>query len=162
MEDFSIYHIPCNVDVDWHSLQPTLFDETFKGQQNKAVLTGSNHSDEAENTRPVSAYAMFFRERQIFAKKSFPNATFGDISRIVAAEWDALGKNEREKYKSRTEQLRRKQIKMAVNGRLQLIFGSSTSGRLSTINGKSDKKPLKPLSERQNHVLLSSCKQNKT
>ncbi|VDL63215.1 unnamed protein product [Nippostrongylus brasiliensis] len=48
------------------------------------------------NFRPVSAYAMFFRERQIFAKKSFPNATFGDISRIVAAEWDALGKNERD------------------------------------------------------------------
>lgn len=49
----------------------------------------------AHDSRPVSAYAMFFKERQTFAKLSCPHATFGDISRFVAAEWDALGKQER-------------------------------------------------------------------
>lgn len=38
---------------------------------------------------------MFFRERQTIAKKTFPEATFGDISRIVAAEWDSLGAHEK-------------------------------------------------------------------
>ncbi|PIO53485.1 hypothetical protein TELCIR_25179, partial [Teladorsagia circumcincta] len=48
-----------------------------------------------DSSRPVSAYAMFFKERQARAKKTFPHATFGDISRIVAAEWDALEKHEK-------------------------------------------------------------------
>ncbi|VDP35956.1 unnamed protein product [Heligmosomoides polygyrus] len=99
MDDFSIYHIH-NTDIDWHAIQPTFFNVT----QN-AAKTLDNEQEEkleldesievGENTRPVSAYAMFFKERQVFAKLSCPHATFGDISRFVAAEWDALGKLER-------------------------------------------------------------------
>ncbi|VDN35283.1 unnamed protein product [Cylicostephanus goldi] len=32
----------------------------------------------------------------MIVKKSFPDATFGNISKIVAAEWDSLGKHEKE------------------------------------------------------------------
>uniref|UniRef100_A0A0N4X6T8 HMG box domain-containing protein n=1 Tax=Haemonchus placei TaxID=6290 RepID=A0A0N4X6T8_HAEPC len=48
-----------------------------------------------DSNKLVSAYAMFFKERQTYVKKSFPHATFGDISRIVAAQWDALEKHEK-------------------------------------------------------------------
>ena len=40
--------------------------------------------------RPVSAYAMFFRDTQAAIKGQNPAATFGDISKIVAAMWDNL------------------------------------------------------------------------
>ena len=40
--------------------------------------------------RPVSAYALFFRDTQAAIKRSSPRASFGDISKRVAALWDAL------------------------------------------------------------------------
>jgi hypothetical protein len=40
--------------------------------------------------RPVSAYALFFRDTQAAIKGQNPNASFGDVSKIVASMWDAL------------------------------------------------------------------------
>ncbi|VDO87164.1 unnamed protein product, partial [Soboliphyme baturini] len=40
--------------------------------------------------RPVSAYAMFFRDTQATIKGQSPNASFGEVSKIVAFMWDAL------------------------------------------------------------------------
>ena len=40
--------------------------------------------------RPVSAYAMFFRDTQAQIKNQNPAATFGEVSKIVAAMWDGL------------------------------------------------------------------------
>ncbi|VDK19646.1 unnamed protein product [Anisakis simplex] len=39
---------------------------------------------------PVSAYALFFRDTQAAIKGRTPNATFGEVSKIVASMWDAL------------------------------------------------------------------------
>ncbi|EPB78874.1 HMG box [Ancylostoma ceylanicum] len=112
-----------------------------------------NDSDKAEvlADQPVSAYAMFFKERQIVAKKSFPEATFGDISRMVAAEWDSLGINEKSAYKRRTEHLRRMHIKMAAKERVQRIcsnMGEKYKERMS--DEKRPRRDVKPLATRQN------------
>jgi len=40
--------------------------------------------------RPVSAYALFFRDTQAVIKGKHPNASFGEVSKIVASMWDAL------------------------------------------------------------------------
>ena len=40
--------------------------------------------------RPVSAYAMFFRDTQAQIKNQNPAATFGEVSKIVASMWDSL------------------------------------------------------------------------
>lgn len=40
--------------------------------------------------RPVSAYAMFFRDTQTTIKKEQPAATFGEVSKMVAGLWDNL------------------------------------------------------------------------
>ncbi len=40
--------------------------------------------------RPVSAYALFFRDTQAAIKGSNPNASFGEVSKIVASMWDNL------------------------------------------------------------------------
>lgn len=41
-------------------------------------------------SRPVSAYALFFRDTQAAIKGQNPNASFGEVSKIVASMWDVL------------------------------------------------------------------------
>lgn len=41
-------------------------------------------------SRPVSAYALFFRDTQAAIKSHNPTASFGEMSKIVAAMWDSL------------------------------------------------------------------------
>ncbi|KIH45774.1 hypothetical protein ANCDUO_24180 [Ancylostoma duodenale] len=94
---------------------------------------------------------MFFKERQTVAKKSFPEATFGDISRIVAAEWDSLGAHQKSAYKRRTEQLRKMHIKMAAKERVQRICSSMGKAyREGTSDEKRARRDVKPLATRQN------------
>lgn len=38
----------------------------------------------------VSAYALFFRDTQAAIKGQNPNASFGEVSKIVASMWDTL------------------------------------------------------------------------
>ena len=45
--------------------------------------------------RPVSAYALFFRDTQAAIKGQNPNASFGEVSKIVASMWDNLDAGEK-------------------------------------------------------------------
>ena len=40
--------------------------------------------------RPVSAYALFFRDTHAAIKGQNPNALFSEVSKIVASMWDVL------------------------------------------------------------------------
>ncbi|KRY56845.1 TOX high mobility group box family member 3 [Trichinella britovi] len=54
--------------------------------------------DPNEPQKPVSAYALFFRDTQATIKGQNPNASFGEVSKIVATLWDGLNadaKNQR-------------------------------------------------------------------
>lgn len=44
----------------------------------------------------MSAYALFFRDTQAAIKGQNPNATFGDVSKIVASMWDSLGEEQKQ------------------------------------------------------------------
>ena len=46
--------------------------------------------------KPVSAYALFFRDTQAAIKGQNPNATFGEVSKIVASMWDGLGEEQKQ------------------------------------------------------------------
>ncbi|XGW19907.1 hypothetical protein V3C99_003610 [Haemonchus contortus] len=166
MEDFSIYHIPSR-DIDWHSIQPTFFQQKANREVNEGEvrysMKESNEKSETSRTdsdsnKLVSAYAMFFKERQTYVKKSFPHAIFGDISRIVAAQWDALEKHEKMKYKKRTECLRKMQIKLAVKDRLQRICQNSAKPTTSNCSPEKPRKMV--LVERQNSS-SAICKNKK-
>ncbi|KAK1878883.1 Thymocyte selection-associated high mobility group box protein TOX, partial [Dissostichus eleginoides] len=52
--------------------------------------------DPNEPVKPVSAYALFFRDTQANIKAQNPNATFGEVSKIVASMWDGLGEEEKQ------------------------------------------------------------------
>ena len=40
--------------------------------------------------RPISAYALFFRDTQAAIKTNSPTASFGEVSKLVASLWDSL------------------------------------------------------------------------
>jgi hypothetical protein len=44
----------------------------------------------------MSAYSLFFRDTQSSIKSQNPQATFGDVSRIVASMWDSLDPSNKE------------------------------------------------------------------
>lgn len=44
----------------------------------------------------MSAYALFFRDTQAAIKGQNPNATFGEVSKIVASMWDGLGEEQKQ------------------------------------------------------------------
>lgn len=60
------------------------------------VKKGRRRKDPNEPQKPVSAYALFFRDTQAAIKGQNPNATFGEVSKIVASMWDSLGEEQKQ------------------------------------------------------------------
>ncbi|XP_051757194.1 TOX high mobility group box family member 4b isoform X8 [Ctenopharyngodon idella] len=72
---------------------------------------GKKKKDPNEPQKPVSAYALFFRDTQAAIKGQNPNATFGEVSKIVASMWDSLGEEQKQVYKRKTEAARKEYLK---------------------------------------------------
>ncbi|KHJ45675.1 HMG box [Trichuris suis] len=56
--------------------------------------------DPNEPQKPVSAYALFFRDTQATIKGQNPNASFGEVSKIVATMWDGLNSDAKNELRS--------------------------------------------------------------
>ncbi|KAM9329958.1 TOX high mobility group box family member 4 [Gastrophryne carolinensis] len=67
--------------------------------------------DPNEPQKPLSAYALFFRDTQAAIKGQNPNATFGEVSKIVASMWDSLGEEQKQVYKRKTEAAKKEYLK---------------------------------------------------
>ncbi|KAG7264839.1 hypothetical protein CRUP_004382 [Coryphaenoides rupestris] len=52
--------------------------------------------DPLEPVKPVSAYALFFRDTQAAIKGQNPSASFSEVSKIVASMWDTLGEEQKQ------------------------------------------------------------------
>ncbi|KAM9350197.1 thymocyte selection-associated high mobility group box protein TOX [Symphorus nematophorus] len=89
--------------------------------------------DPNEPVKPVSAYALFFRDTQANIKAQNPNATFGEVSKIVASMWDGLGEEQKQVYKKRTETAKKEYLKQLAAYRASLVSQS--------YNDPSDMKP---------------------
>ncbi|KAK7171271.1 hypothetical protein R3I94_001270 [Phoxinus phoxinus] len=72
---------------------------------------GRKKKDPNEPQKPVSAYALFFRDTQAAIKGQNPHATFGEVSKIVASMWDSLGEEQKQVYKRKTEAARKEYLK---------------------------------------------------
>ncbi|XP_056614839.1 TOX high mobility group box family member 3 [Triplophysa dalaica] len=77
--------------------------------------------DPNEPQKPVSAYALFFRDTQAAIKGQNPNATFGEVSKIVASMWDGLGEEQKQTYKSKTEAAKKEYLKALAAYRASLV-----------------------------------------
>ncbi|XP_029929501.1 thymocyte selection-associated high mobility group box protein TOX isoform X2 [Myripristis murdjan] len=90
--------------------------------------------DPNEPVKPVSAYALFFRDTQANIKAQNPNATFGEVSKIVASMWDGLGEEQKQIYKKKTETAKKEYLKQLAAYRASLVSQS--------YNDPSEMKPL--------------------
>ncbi|KAG7321547.1 hypothetical protein KOW79_014405 [Hemibagrus wyckioides] len=80
--------------------------------------------DPNEPQKPVSAYALFFRDTQAAIKGQNPNATFGEVSKIVASMWDGLGEEQKQVYKKKTETAKKEYLKQLAAYRATLVSQS--------------------------------------
>ncbi|GAA6222686.1 TOX high mobility group box family member 4-like [Lates japonicus] len=71
--------------------------------------------------KPVSAYALFFRDTQAAIKGQNPNATFGEVSKIVASMWDSLGEEQKQVYKRKNEAAKKDYLKALAEYRASQI-----------------------------------------
>ena len=88
--------------------------------------------DPNEPQKPVSAYALFFRDTQASIKMRNPNANFGEVSKIVAATWDALDPESKAAYKKRTEMAKKEYLRALAAYRASLV--SKVSGPNAVCN----------------------------
>ncbi|XP_040911337.1 TOX high mobility group box family member 4-A [Toxotes jaculatrix] len=72
---------------------------------------GRKKKDPNEPQKPVSAYALFFRDTQAAIKGQNPNASFGEVSKIVASMWDSLAEEQKQVYKRKTEAAKKDYLK---------------------------------------------------
>lgn len=72
---------------------------------------GRKKKDPNEPQKPVSAYALFFRDTQAAIKGQNPNASFGEVSKIVASMWDSLAEEQKQVYKRKTDAAKREYMK---------------------------------------------------
>ncbi|XP_077412312.1 epidermal Langerhans cell protein LCP1-like isoform X2 [Vanacampus margaritifer] len=72
---------------------------------------GRPKKDPNEPQKPVSAYALFFRDTQAAIKGQNPNATFGEVSKIVASMWDSLAEEQKQVYKKKTDAAKKEYLK---------------------------------------------------
>ncbi|EPY80291.1 hypothetical protein CB1_000844016 [Camelus ferus] len=83
--------------------------------------------DPNEPQKPVSAYALFFRDTQAAIKGQNPNATFGEVSKIVASMWDGLGEEQKQVYKKKTEAAKKEYLKQLAAYRASLVSKCSVN-----------------------------------
>lgn len=81
--------------------------------------------DPNEPQKPVSAYSLFFRNAQAAIKSQNPSATFGDVSKIVAAMWDNLADDIKNYYKRQMEMAKKEYLKQLA------IYRSSLASKES-------------------------------
>ncbi|XP_066483806.1 TOX high mobility group box family member 4 [Tiliqua scincoides] len=88
---------------------PTVVVDTEKKQ--KPTKKQKKKKDPNEPQKPVSAYALFFRDTQAAIKGQNRSATFGEVSKIVASMWDSLGEEQKQVYKRKTEAAKKEYLK---------------------------------------------------
>ncbi|XP_054624341.1 thymocyte selection-associated high mobility group box protein TOX isoform X3 [Dunckerocampus dactyliophorus] len=100
--------------------RPAAFDISKKAKTAKK----KKRKDPNEPVKPVSAYALFFRDTQANIKAQNPNATFGEVSKIVASMWDGLGEEQKQVYKKKTETAKKEYLKQLAAYRASLVSQS--------------------------------------
>ena len=71
--------------------------------------------------KPVSAYALFFRDTQPSIKAETPTASFGEISKIVASKWELLKKEDKDVYKERADAEKRNYLQNLASSKAQEV-----------------------------------------
>ncbi|CAD5206843.1 unnamed protein product [Bursaphelenchus okinawaensis] len=63
-----------------------------------------------EDRKNTSAYALFFKENQGRVRMLYPEASFGEISKIVAFQWESMGSYHKKMYRDRVKDERKQKL----------------------------------------------------
>ncbi|XP_063221136.1 TOX high mobility group box family member 4-like isoform X3 [Bacillus rossius redtenbacheri] len=118
--DDSTPHSAMMVGMKRPSPEPT-DNGLAKIQKKPKVQKKKKKRDPNEPQKPVSAYALFFRDTQAAIKGQNPNASFGEVSKIVASMWDALDAEHKNVYKKKTEAAKKEYLKALAAYRASLV-----------------------------------------
>ncbi|XP_061102543.1 TOX high mobility group box family member 3-like [Conger conger] len=91
------------------------------GRKPKTPKKKKKNRDPNEPQKPVSAYALFFRDTQAAIKAQNPSASFGEVSKVVASMWDGLRDEQKQLYKSKTEAAKKEYLKALAVYRASLV-----------------------------------------
>ncbi|CAD5117776.1 DgyrCDS6520 [Dimorphilus gyrociliatus] len=84
--------------------------------------------DPNEPQKPVSAYALFFRDSQASIKTRNPNMSFGEVSKLVAHMWEDLDADSKAMYRKRTETAKKEYLKQLAAYRASLVSKGPLEG----------------------------------
>ncbi|KAI8736699.1 TOX high mobility group box family member 4-A [Biomphalaria glabrata] len=112
---------PSGQVIDSTSLESSPISGTKKTKAAKK----KKKKDPNEPQKPVSAYALFFRDTQATIKGHNPNASFGEVSKIVASMWDQLDPEHKDVYKKKTETAKKQYLKQLAAYRASQVSQSA-------------------------------------
>lgn len=118
---------------------------------------GRRKKDPNEPQKPVSAYALFFRDTQAAIKGQNPNASFGEVSKIVASMWDSLAEEQKQVYKKKTEIAKKTYLKaLAAYKANQLSQSTSEEMEVTEVS------PIPPSSEENTPIIINTVSNKPT
>lgn len=118
---------------------------------------GRRKKDPNEPQKPVSAYALFFRDTQAAIKGQNPNASFGEVSKIVASMWDSLAEEQKQVYKKKTEIAKKSYLKaLAAYKANQLSQSTSEEMEAAEISS------IPPSSEENTPIIINTVSNKPT
>ncbi|XP_050667180.1 TOX high mobility group box family member 3-like isoform X5 [Leptidea sinapis] len=118
----ALHQINVNMGVKRSSPEP-IDNGVSRGhlQKKPKIQKKKKKRDPNEPQKPVSAYALFFRDTQAAIKGQNPNASFGEVSKIVASMWDGLDSEHKSVYKQKTEVAKKEYLKALAAYRASLV-----------------------------------------
>ncbi|KAH9509583.1 hypothetical protein Btru_043929 [Bulinus truncatus] len=128
---------PSGLGTDTTSLENSPISNTKKAKTAKR----KKKKDPNEPQKPVSAYALFFRDTQATIKGHNPNASFGDVSKIVASMWDQLDPEHKDVYKKKTETAKKQYLKQLAAYRASQVSQSAMDESESSLSPPSAMTP---------------------
>ncbi|KAF8365913.1 hmg-6 [Pristionchus pacificus] len=91
--------------------EPWTMVEPLRDQENAAPgKKGKRRSAECEK----SMYAVFFKQQQPIIKSLNPSASFGQISRLIAAAWERVGEEQKKNFKVAAAAAKREEMRKRI------------------------------------------------
>lgn len=136
--------VPQNLQQQQQSIQPLQQPQSVEAQRESSPMAGSPDSygnssgggpikkqkaakkkkDPNEPKKPLSAYAMFFRDTQAAIKGQNPSASFGEVSKVVAQMWESLDLDKKNQYKQKAEDAKKDYLKALTAYKASLVAQS--------------------------------------
>ena len=117
------YNMNSDSKSNLNETSPQQIPKKSGNKANAAKKLRKEYNTGHKSEKSVSAYALFFRDAQSMIKAANPSASFGEISKIVASNWENLDNGNKNLYKQRAEQEKKRLLKKRAADRAQEIAG---------------------------------------